>query len=116
MKHQALLLVIFCMALSLVLGGCSVEVEEEEEEESFLTVKNNSNVAIWRIFIAAADGGSWSSDQLGSDTVQPGSAVTFAIDPGTYDVKVVSEYSQESVYPDVAISNGETITVNVKFR
>ncbi len=116
MKHQALLLVISCMALSIVLGGCHVEVNvKEEEEEGFLTVKNRSNVTITSIFIAAAEDNSWGADQLKSDVLLPGTIVTFTIEPGTYDVRVVSEHHRDFIY-EADISSGWTTTVAVRFR
>ena len=116
MKHQALLLVISCMTLSIVLGGCHVEVNvKEEEEDGFLTVKNRSNVIITSIFIAAAEDDSWGADQLKSDVLLPGGIVIFTIEPGTYDVRVVSEHHRDFIY-EADISSGWTTTVAVRFR
>ena len=84
MKHQALLLVIAYMALPLILGGCEVE-------DSFLTIENHSNIKIVSIFVSAAGDDSWGPDQLASDVLLPGAMKNFAIDPGTYDVRVVFE-------------------------
>lgn len=115
MKHQALLFVISCMTLSIVLGGCHVEVNVKEEEEGFLTVKNRSNVTITSIFIAAAEDDSWGADQLKSDVLLPGAIVTFTIEPGIYDVRVVSEHRRDFIY-EADISSGWTTTVAIRFR
>ncbi|RKU34170.1 hypothetical protein C6496_20660 [Candidatus Poribacteria bacterium] len=116
MKHQALLLVISCMTFSIVLGGCHVEVNvTEEEEEGFLTVKNHSNVTITSIFIAAAEDDSWGADQLKSDVLLPGAIVTFTIEPGIYDVRIVSKHHRDFIY-EADISSGWTTTVAVRFR
>ena len=116
MKHQALLLVISCMAFSIVLGGCHVEVNvKEEEEEVFLTVKNHSNVTITSIFIAAAEDDSWGADQLKSDVLLPGAIVIFTIEPGIYDIRIVSGHHQDFIY-EADISSGLTTTVAVRFR
>ena len=106
MKHQVLLLVISCMAFSLILAGCEVE-------ESFLVVKNHSNVTIVSVFISDTEDDSWGSDQLVFDILPPRSMITIAVEPGTYDVKVVSEYRQEFVYETI-ISSGMTTTITVR--
>ena len=115
MKHQALLFVISCMTFSIVLGGCHVEVNVKEEEEGFLTVKNHSNVTITSIFIAAAKDDSWGADQLKSDVLLPGAIVTFTIEPGIYDVRIVSKHHQDFIY-EADILSGLTTTVAVGFR
>ena len=106
MKHQVLLVVISCMALSLVLGGCDVE-------ESFLVVENRSNLTIVSIYISDTDDDSWGQNQLVFDVLSPGRMVTIPIESGTYDVKVVSEYRQEFVY-EATISSGSTTVITVK--
>lgn len=106
MKHQVLLLVIFCMVFSFILGGCEVE-------ESFLLVRNHSNVTVVSLFISDTDDRSWGQDQLVFDVLRPGSMVTIAVEPGTYDIKVVSEYRQEFVY-EATIVSGMTTSVIVR--
>ncbi len=106
MKHQGLPLAISYTVLLLVLGGCEVE-------ESFLIVENHSSIKIVSIFVSAAGDDSWGPDQLASDVLLPGSMISFAIDPGTYDVRVVFENYQDFVY-EAIIKIGLTTTVTVK--
>ena len=106
MRHQALFFVISCITLSLVFCGCDVE-------ESFLIVENYSNVTIVSIFISHAEDSSWGSDQLPLNVLRPRSKVTIAVEPGTYGVKIVSEYGQEFVY-ETTIVSGMTTTVAIR--
>lgn len=106
MSHQALLLVICCMALALVLGGCAVE-------EGYLLVQNHSRVTVVSVYISDTDDASWGQDQLVFDVLPPGSMITFDVEPGTYQVKVVSEYSQEFVYETI-ITDRLTTVITVR--
>lgn len=106
MKPQALLVVISCLTFSLFLCGCDVE-------ESYLVVENYSNATIVSIFISHIEDSSWGSDQLPLNVLRPRSMVTIPVEPGTYNVKVVSEYGQEFVY-EATIESGLTTTVAIR--
>lgn len=106
MKHQALFFVISCITLSLVFCGCDVE-------ESYLIVQNYSNAAIVSIFISHTEDSSWGSDQLPLNVLRPRSMVTIAVEPGTYNVKLVSAYGREFVYAATIVS-GMTTTVAIR--
>lgn len=106
MKHQALFFVISCITLSIVFCGCDVE-------ESFLIVENHSNVTIVSIFISHTEDSSWGSDQLPLNVLRPRSMITIAVESGTYNVKLVSEYGREFVY-EATIVSGMTTTVALR--
>ena len=106
MRHQALLLSIWCIAIALVFFGCDVQ-------EGSLTVENRSNVTVVSIYISDTDDDSWGQDQLVFDVLRPGEVVTFTVESGTYDVKVVSEYRQEFVY-EATIFDGLATVITVR--
>ena len=106
MRHQAVLLGIWCIAISLVFWGCDME-------EGSLTVENLSNVTIVHIYISHNDDDSWGQDQLVFDVLRPGRAITFTVEAGTYDVKVVSEYRQAFVY-EATIFDGLATVITVR--
>ena len=106
MRYQTFLLGIWCIAISLVFLGCDVQ-------EGSLTVQNVSNVTVVSIYISDTDDGSWGQDQLVFDVLSPGEIVTFTVEAGTYDVKVVSQYRQEFVY-EAIIFDGLTTVITVR--
>lgn len=106
MRHQALLLVIWCIAISLVFLGCDVQ-------EGSLTVENRSNVTVVSIYISDTEDDSWGQDQLVFDVLRPGRVITFTVEAGTYEVKVVSEYRQEFVY-EATIFDGLATVITVR--
>ena len=106
MRHQALLLGIWCIAISLVFLGCDVQ-------EGSLIVENRSNVTVVSVFISDTEDDSWGQDQLVFDVLSPGEMITFTVEAGTYEVKVVSEYRQEFVYETI-ISSGLTTVITVR--
>ena len=106
MRHQAFLLGIWCIAISLVFLGCDVQ-------EGSLTVENRSNVTVVSIYISDTDDGSWGQDQLVFDVLSPGEVITFTVEAGTYDVKVVAQYRQEFVY-EATIFDGLATIITVR--
>lgn len=106
MKHQTFLLGIWCIAISLIFFGCDVQ-------EGSLTVENRSNVTVVSIYISDTDDGSWGQDQLVFDVLSPGEVITFTVEAGTYDVKVVSQYRQEFVY-EATIFDGLATVITVR--
>ena len=51
-----------------------------------LTVYNDSDTAIWYIYIAPSTSQSWGDDWLGGDVIMPGDWYTFYMPAGTYDL------------------------------
>ena len=86
--------------------GCDVQ-------EGSLTVENWSSVTVVSIYISGIDDDSWGQDQLVFDVLRPGKAITFTVEAGTYDVKVVSEYRQEFVY-EATIFDGLATVITVR--
>jgi hypothetical protein len=64
-----------------------------------LEVINHSKTSIHHLYVSPASQKAWGADQLGngeSDTVEPGHKFKLhGIEPGTYDVKIVTEDKTE---------------------
>ncbi|HYE96362.1 MAG TPA: hypothetical protein VD962_09140 [Rubricoccaceae bacterium] len=54
-----------------------------------LIVENNTNTAIYYLYVSPCESNSWGNDQLGSnETVQPGRRRSFQMPTGCWDFKV----------------------------
>ncbi|MDP9467363.1 MAG: hypothetical protein M3P32_01295, partial [Chloroflexota bacterium] len=51
-----------------------------------LEVVNSSNLTICYLYVAPTLAGSWGSDRLGENTLEPGGSVSFDVPSGQYDV------------------------------
>lgn len=105
MKHLSLLLVIVCTGIALILPGCG------DDADSMLVVRNESTVTIWSIYISAVGDSEWGPDRLSGD-LPPRTKVTFYVEEGIYDVKVVAPRN-ELLY-EVDIGSGETATITIR--
>jgi hypothetical protein len=56
-----------------------------------LTVINNTDTAVWYVYISPSTSSEWGDDLLGSSTIQPGDSYTFNVTEGTYDLKAEDE-------------------------
>jgi hypothetical protein len=68
-----------------------------------LTVHNvSSNYDIHHLYVSHYTDRNWGPDQLGDDIVEPGETFTLTgIQPGTYDIKIVDDESNECIIEDV---------------
>ena len=78
-----------------------------------LTVKNESTSSICYLYISPDTSDEWGPDQLGSDNVlQTGESFeVFGIDPGLYDLRVVTCDDEEVIRSDVQISEDLSWTI-----
>lgn len=82
------------LASAVLLAGLASSASAAE-----LKVINKSKTSIHHLYVSPASQKSWGADQLGSgdnDTVEPGHKFSLhGIEPGSYDVKLVTEDKTE---------------------
>src|SRR5262245_18749116 len=85
-------------------GGSSVSTGGESILDSTVTIANQSNFAIYQMFMSSTADPAWGPDQLGRDVLLPGETFTLSNIPcDSYDVRLVDEDGDECVLQDVDI-------------
>ena len=95
MKNLAL---IASLSAALSVGaGCATE----SVDDATLTVVNESDYVIERIYLTSVGSRSWGANLLGGDVLFPGEELVLGVDCGYYDARLVDEDDVECVVQDL---------------
>ena len=100
MTHLSFLAFIACLGIVLALAACG------DDADTMLIIRNHSGRTIQQIYVSADESDTWGLDQLGFSVLPPGSEIAFSIEPGFYDVKIVTSRGEFQYLVD--IDSGET--------
>jgi hypothetical protein len=75
----------------------------EDGADSTVTLVNESEYAIYQMFMSPTSEPVWGPDQLGEDVLLPGESVSIAVDCDAYDVRLVDDEGEECVLEDVQV-------------
>ena len=108
MKRYLLVLAVV-LAILLSIASCLIVVEDRDGHIEIFNDTTTYEIRI--VYIRESGTINWGSDWLGSDIIEPGETVTFDVDPGTYDVQVIDDWSDSYQESDVYVSAGITVTL-----
>jgi hypothetical protein len=88
-------------------GGGTTAVQGVDDgtvaPDSSVTLVNESEYAIYQMFMSPSSEPMWGPDQLGEDVLLPGESISLAVDCDAYDVRLVDDEGEECVLEDVQV-------------
>jgi hypothetical protein len=80
-------LLVFLVAISVALGGCSKLVKSDPATVTIVNQLGNWNITA--VYFSSSDGADWGNDRLGSsDILHPGDSRAFTVAAGKWDIRV----------------------------
>lgn len=78
---------------------------QKDGHDSEITVTNSTDNDIYYLYISPVSSETWGDDILGDEVLNAGSSMTFYLNCGDYDIKVVSENDHECIINEREICN-----------
>lgn len=97
-----------CLAVAVCLVASLAAPLARSFDRVRVNVKNDSNYAIYHMYMSSTGDNRWGPDLLGDGILWPGSSAAVTAVPGQYDLKLVDEDDDECAIPNLGVYQNES--------
>lgn len=98
------------LLFKLLLLPLSFLLMSAEDNLITLTVQNNTDYAFYYLYLSSTSSTEWGEDRLGDEVISAGEEMSFLIESGSYDIKIVDEDDDACIRNGISLSRDVSLT------